>query len=311
MKTSIRIGTRGSALALYQAELVKTRIENDFPLIQIEIVKIKTSGDMVRRHTTAVNLKSMFTHEIEDALVKGEIDLAVHSAKDMAAELPHGTKIGAALEREDPRDCLISKDKKLISELPLGARIGTSSIRRKMQLLRWNQELIIEEVHGNVDTRIHKMEEGFYDAIVLAYAGIKRLGLANHVAEIFPQQTFYPAPGQGVIAVQSRAGDSNIDEILHPLNHVPTAKRLACERAFLSRLEGGCQLPCGITTELDGHHLKTVGILFATEGLEWAEAKFEGDAAYPEDTGIRLAEAVLQSGGQEILNKIRRSNIKD
>ncbi len=309
MKSLFRIGTRGSQLALYQAELVKTFVENDFPLVSIEIVKIKTSGDMIRRGGTApFDTKRIYTREIEEALLAGEVDVAVHSAKDMSAVLPEGLKIGAVLEREDARDCLISRDKKIISELPLGARIGTSSLRRKMQLLRWNQELVIEEIHGNVDSRIRKLEEGQYDALVLAYAGVKRLGLVNYVAEIFPEETFYPAPGQGIIAVQSRTGDSETDEILEPFHHPNSTRQLECERAFLKRLEGGCQLPCGITTQITGHFLKASGALFSLEHGEWVENTFLGKADHPAETGEKLADLILENGGREILEKIRHPN---
>lgn len=309
MKSLVRIGTRGSQLALYQAELVKTLIEKDFPLIPVEIVKIKTSGDMIRRGGPApFDTKRIYTREIEEALLSGDVDVAVHSAKDMSAHLPQGLTIGAVLEREDARDCLISKDKKRVSELPLGARIGTSSLRRKMQLLRWNPELVIEDVHGNVDSRIRKIEEGQYDALVLACAGVNRLGLSNYVAEIFPEETFYPAPGQGIIAVQSRREDSEMAEILEPIHHRPSASRLECERAFLKRLEGGCQLPCGITTQIQGDQLKSAGGLFALETIEWVEAHFSGPLEHPADAGEKLAEKILQNGGREILEKIRKGH---
>lgn len=308
MKSHLRIGTRGSSLALYQAELVKAKILDDFPMITVEIVKIKTGGDMIRRGgTSPFETKRIYTREIEEALLKGEVDIAVHSAKDMAAVLPERLKIGAALEREDPRDCLVTKDKKKLSELPLGARIGTSSLRRKMQLLRANPELTIQEIHGNVDSRLRKVKEGDYDAACLAYAGVKRLGLANFVTEIFSEEHFLPAPGQGTIVAQSREGDQEIDEILEPLNHRHTYERLECERAFLKRLEGGCQLPCGIATVVMGGRIKASGILFATEGHEWVESTIEGDTGQARVLGEALAQQILTSGGREILEKIRRS----
>ncbi len=309
MKSLFRIGTRGSQLALYQAELVKTFVEKDFPLVTVKIIKIKTSGDMIRRGGSApFDTKRVYTREIEEALLAGEVDAAVHSAKDMSVVLPEGLKIGAVLEREDARDCLISKDKKILSELPLGARIGTSALRRKMQLLRWNPELVVEEIHGNVDSRIRKIEEGQYDALVLAYAGVKRLGLVNYVAEIFPEETFYPAPGQGIIAVQSRIGDSETDEILEPIHHMPSTRQLECERAFLKQLEGGCQLPCGISTRIEGSRLKASGGLFALEARDWAEDRFEGSVDHPAEVGQELANKILQNGGREILEKIRNPN---
>ena len=311
MKSLVRIGTRGSQLALYQADLVKNLIAQDFPLITVEVVKIKTSGDMVRHGgLESPDTKRMYTREIEDALLAGEIDLAVHSAKDMAAVLPEGLKIGAALEREDARDCLVSNDHKKLSELSLGSRIGTSSLRRKMQLLRWNPELVIEEIHGNVDTRIRKLSEGAVDALVLAHAGLMRLGLANHVTEIFEEKQFYPAPGQGVIAVESRLSDPETEEVLHPLHHAATGLRLDCERAFLKRLEGGCQLPCGITTKINGENLSASGVLFSTEGNTWVEGRLDGKAEHSEVLGTNLADWILEHGGAEILEKIHHERKK-
>jgi hydroxymethylbilane synthase len=309
MKTVIRIGTRGSPLAFYQAELVKARIHEDFPLVVVELVKIKTSGDMIRRGAMrSFETKRIFTREIEETLLTGDIDLAVHSAKDMAVPLPEGLHVGAVLEREDARDCLVAKDGKKISELPLGARIGTSSLRRKMQLFRLHPELIIEEVHGNVESRIRKVEEGHYDAVVLAYAGMKRLGLVNHVSEIFSEDLFYPAPGQGIIAIESRVGDSGMEDILKPVNHSVTEKRLECERAFLNQLEGGCQLPCGISTAVEGAAMKAKGAIFDTESRDWAEAEQEGPSGEPALLGKRLADVILEKGGRTILERIRGGN---
>lgn len=308
MKTSIKIGTRGSHLALYQAAVVKVRLECEFPLLGVEIVKIKTSGDMVRRGLSdPMETKRIFTKEIEEALLATGVDIAVHSAKDLSIHMPEGLKIGAVLEREDPRDCLVSKDHVKIAELPLGARIGTSSLRRKMQLLRRSPELIIEELHGNVDSRIRRIEEGEYDAIVLAYAGLKRLGLVNYVTEIFPEDSFYPAPGQGAIVIQSKVGDSETDEVLEPIHHKPSALRLECERAFLRKLEGGCQLPCGISTSLQDGVLYTKGALFALESHEFVAQSLDGPGDHPGDVGETLAALILSHGGQEILDKIRRN----
>ncbi len=311
MKQTLRLGTRGSQLALYQAELTKTLILREFPLVNIEIVIIKTSGDMIRKGgVTPFETKRVFTKEIEEALLKNEIDLAVHSAKDMSVDLLDGLVLVAALEREDPRDCLISADKKKLSELPLGARIGTSSVRRRVQLLRWRDDLILEDVRGNVDTRLRKLEEGLYDAIVLAYAGVKRLGLANHVTEIFSGESFYPSPGQGVIALEARAGDSETLEIAKVLNHALTWTRLQAERAFLKRLEGGCQLPCGLLTWLQKDQIHFCGGLFAIETREWAEDAWDAPAAHPAEAGRQFAERILASGGDKILSTIRETHGK-
>lgn len=312
MKSLVRIGTRGSTLAMYQAEVVKIKIANDFPLVQAEIVKIKTGGDMIRRGgMSPLVTKRIYTREIEDSLLKGEVDIAVHSAKDLATELPGGLIIGAVLEREDPRDCLIASEKKTLAQMPHGARIGTSSLRRKMQLIRLNSGISVEELHGNVETRLKKVDEGHYDAIVLAHAGLKRLGLSQHASEIFSEDIFYPAPGQGIIAAQCREGDPDVMEFLKPLHHEASGRRLECERAYLHRLEGGCQLPCGITTFIQGNQLSAAGGLFGVEPGEWVEDKKEGPAEYPRELGIALAEIILAKGGREILESIRRKLFKE
>lgn len=309
MKSEFLIGTRGSKLAFYQAELVKAKLVRNFPLLQVTLVRIKTSGDMIRRSAASpFSTKRVYTKEIEDALLRKEIDFGVHSAKDLAVEIPDGLEIGAVLEREDPRDCLISQEGKKLSELPLGARVGTSSIRRKLQLLRLHPELIVEEIRGNVDTRIRKLEEGVVDVLVLAYAGIKRLGLVNSVTEVFSDEKFYPAPGQGAIIVETRSRDSEARELLKPLNHSESAFRVACERAFLKRLEGGCQLPCGVSTRFEGEAKKFVarGILFSLDGSQWAEARLETIPEKAESIGVSLAEEVLAQGGDKIIRQMRQ-----
>lgn len=306
MKSKFLIGTRGSKLAFYQAELVRAKLEQNFPLIRFNIVKIKTSGDMIRRASLQPFLtKRVYTQEIEEALRQREIDLAVHSGKDLAVELPPSLKIGAVLEREDPRDCLISREGKKLSELALGARVGTSSIRRKLQMLRFYPELSVEDIRGNVDTRIKKLEDGAVDALILAYAGVRRLGLTAQVSEIFPEKKFYPAPCQGAIVVESRSGDEDTEELLHPLNHSQSAFEVACERAFLKRLEGGCQLPCGISTKKEGEKIEASGILFSLEGGQWVEGKVESAPQNPEEIGMRLAGEILSHGGSEILQRMR------
>lgn len=309
MKSEFRIGTRGSKLALYQAELVKAKLEQNFHLFRFILVHIKTSGDMIRRSTPSpFSTKRVYTQEIEEALERKEIDLAVHSAKDLAVELPAGLEMGAVLEREDPRDCLISREGKKLSELPLGARVGTSAIRRRLQLLRLHANLVVEEIRGNVDTRMRKLEEGTVDALVLAYAGLKRLGLTGSVTEVFPDEKFYPAPCQGAIVVENRSDDPDVRELLHPLNHSGSVSRVACERAFLKKLQGGCQLPCGITTHIEAQakKLTAAGILFSLDGSQCVQSKVEGALEGPQAVGIRLAEDILSQGGNQILQRMRR-----
>ncbi len=309
MKNGFRIGTRGSPLALWQAESVKTAVLRFFPELSPEIVTIKTGGDVPdRAKGEALETKRIFTREIEEALLAGEVDAAVHSAKDLAACLPEGLEIAAVTEREDPRDCLVSAGGQPLAALPRGAVIGTGSFRRKMQLLRRNAELRIEEMHGNVQTRLRKMREGRCAAVVLALAGIRRLGLEAQVSEIFGEDVFYPAPGQGIVAVQARAGDARTREILGKIEHAETRVRYECERAFLIRLEGGCQVPCGITTNLCGQRLSAAGGVFALDEIRWAEDKTEGDAAQAAAIGEALAEKILAAGGKSILEKIRKAN---
>lgn len=307
IRPHIRIGTRRSQLALYQAELVRAKILGNFPSFEVELVKITTRGDMTRRaNPNPLETKRMYTQEIEDALLRGDVEIAVHSAKDLAVSLPEGLKLGAVLEREDPRDCLMAKDKKKLADFSRGKRIGTSSLRRQRQLLRWNPEVAVEPIRGNVDTRVRKLEEGIFDGIVLAHAGLKRLGLVQYVTEIFEEDRFYPAPGQGAVVVESRLAGGDLDEILGSIHHEESAVRLECERAFLRKLEGGCQLPCGVATRLEEGTLKAFGALFAVEGREWAEARVEGSPDRPAEVGAQLAESVLEAGGRRILEAIRR-----
>lgn len=306
MTPGLRIGTRGSQLALYQAELVRSLLIKASASLQVEIVKIKTSGDLGKRGApNSMETKRIYTREIEEALLAGDVDVAVHSAKDLAAEMPAGLKIGAVLEREDPRDCLVTKDGKKLADFKASARIGTSSLRRKMQILKMRPDLKVDEVHGNVDTRVKKAGTGEFDGLVLAAAGLKRLDLLGHASEIFEEDRFYPAPGQGAIVVQSRETDARVDGYAAPLNHQATAVRLECERAFLKRLDGGCQLPCGITTKLHGDRLFAAGALFALTSGGEVKAELEGAASSAGETGRKLAEMILAAGGDKILEQIR------
>lgn len=313
MKSDFLIGTRGSKLALYQAELVRAKLAENFPLFRFTLVRIKTSGDMIRRSTLdPFSTKRVYTREIEEALEKKEIDLAVHSLKDLGVELPEGLALGAVLERDDPRDCLISREGKKLSELPSAARVATSAIRRRLQLLRIRPDIVVEEIRGNVDTRIKKLEEGTVCALMLAYAGVKRLGLTGWVSEIFDEEKFYPAPCQGAIAVENRLDDSEVQELLKPLNHPESAFRVSCERAFLRRLEGGCQLPCGVSTRLEREEKRFVaaGILFSLDGSRYAEARVAAPYQDPGKIGNQLAEEILARGGEGIVGEMRRNSKK-
>lgn len=301
----IRIGTRGSKLALYQAELAQAYLRKNAGLAEIEIVVIKTSGDMIRqKNPVPLETKRVFTKEIEDALLAREIDLAVHSAKDLAAKMPDGLMIGAVLEREDPRDCFIHPQRKKLTELSDGAVIGTSALRRQTQLLRLYPNLKVDNIRGNIDTRIKKAVQGECDGILLAYAGVKRLGLQEHIGEVLDEKNFYPAPGQGVIAVQCREKDKPLLDLLHAIHHSDSGRRLQTERIFLTELEGGCQLPCGIWTKINGPRMEAAGILLSPYQSQWVEADFVGRADCPDEVGRQLARRILESGGKMILDEI-------
>ena len=302
----LRIGTRGSKLALYQAELVQAHLRKNFVQAEIEICIVKTSGDMIRqKNPVPLETKRMFTKEIEDVLLAKEVDLAVHSAKDLAAKMPEGLTIGAVLEREDPRDCLIHRDGKKLADLKDGTVVGTSALRRQTQLLRFYPGLKVNNIRGNVDTRIRKVLDGEYEAILLAFAGVKRLGLQAHVSEILDEKIFYPAPGQGVIVVQCREKDQPILDLLGSIQHEETRKQLAAEKVFLLELEGGCQLPCGIRTRINGPRMEASGVLLSPYQSQWAEADFVGFSEHPEEVGRQLAKRIIETGGNVILKEIR------
>ena len=305
MRSSIKIGTRGSKLALYQAEVVRSKLKASFPLLEFEFVKIHTKGDMIRRGAISSIGPGIFTREIEEALLANEIDIAVHSAKDLATELPGGLEIGAVLTREDPRDCLVARQGNTLEELKRGAKIGTSSLRRKAQLKKMRPDLEICELRGNVDTRLKKVEEGNYDGIVIAYAGLKRLGLSNVVTQIFEEDRFLPQAGQGALAVETRKGDSEIREFVKSLNHEPTFVRVLAERSFLGRLEGGCQVPAGVCSKIESNVLTLKGAIFSLEGDRNVTDAVSGSVSEGEKIGVNLAQKLLDAGGSEILKAVR------
>lgn len=305
MKSLIKIGTRGSKLAFYQAEVVRCKLKELLPLLEFEFVKIRTKGDMIRRQAIGTIGPGIFTREIEEALLENRIDLAVHSAKDLATELPQGLEIGAVLNREDPRDCLVAREGRTLEQLKQGARIGTSSLRRRAQLKKLRPDLEICEMRGNVDTRLKKIEEGQFDGLVIAHAGLKRLGLANFVTEVFEEDMFLPQAGQGAIAVEIRSGDLEIEELTKPLNHAPTFARVLAERSFLHRLEGGCQIPVGVSSKVEGDRLTLKGAIFSLGGDQTVSDVMSGPVSDAAKAGTMLAEKLLQSGGDEILKAIR------
>ncbi len=275
----IRIGTRGSALALAQAREVVQRLTDAHQLAEsrFEIVVIKTSGDRIQdRPLSEAGGKGLFTKEIEDALLSGAIDLAVHSMKDMATVLPSGLGIAACLPREDPRDAFISPRWGGLAELPPGAVVGTSSLRRQAQVLRKRPDLKVIPFRGNVDTRLRKLDEGTAEATFLACAGLKRLGRSDRITAPVPIEIMLPAIAQGAIGVETRADDEAANKLVAPLNHQPTALCIAAERAFLARLDGSCRTPIAGLATLQNARLTLRGQILTPDGAQSHETTYEG-----------------------------------
>jgi len=301
----LRIGTRGSSLALWQAEWVKSQLLGGQQELIVELVVIKTTGDKILDVPLAmVGGKGLFVKEIEEALLDGRADLAVHSVKDMPAELPEGLHLAAMPPREDPRDALISKNGAGLDKLPHGARVGTSSLRRAAQLLHLRPDLRIETLRGNVDTRVRKLETEGLDAIVLAAAGLKRMELSQVISEYLEPERILPAVGQGALGIETRIGDFSTNEIVASLIHQQTVTTVRAERAFLKRLEGGCQVPIGGYATMEGETLILTGMVADLQGVRLIRKEMRGDARQPEVVGESLAEVVLESGGREILAEI-------
>lgn len=301
-QTQLRIGTRGSALALWQAEWVKAQLLAAHEELAVELLVIKTTGDKILDVPLAkVGGKGLFVKEIEEALLDGKADLAVHSVKDMPAELPDGLHLAVMPPREDPRDALISRNGAGLEALPHGARVGTSSLRRAAQLLHLRPDLRIETLRGNVDTRLRKLESEGFDAIVLAAAGLKRMELSHVVSEYLEPERMLPAVGQGALGIETRTGDAFTNEMVASLAHPETMTIVRAERAFLKRLEGGCQVPIGAHATMEGETLILTGMVADLEGVRLIRKELRGDAQQPEVVGERLAEVILESGGAEIL----------
>ncbi len=263
----LRIGTRGSPMALYQAGLVRDRLCTAHPGLAAELVVIRTTGDRVQTRLLAeIGGKGLFTKEIEEALFDRRIDLAVHSLKDMETVLPAGLEIGAVLARDDPRDALISRSGGGLADLPRGARIGTASLRRRAQLLRWRGDLDVLPIRGNVDTRLGKLAAGEFDALVLALCGLERLGKAEVASEILAPELMLPAVGQGALAIECRAGDPGLQQLLAPLDDPASAACVAAERAMLAALDGSCRTPIAGLATITGDRLSLDALLLAPDG---------------------------------------------
>ncbi len=325
-KDKLVIATRGSKLALWQAGWVKAALEKIEPQLKVELNRIRTTGDRILDVPLAqVGGKGLFVKEIEEAMLRGEADLAVHSMKDVPTGLPGGLHLSAICKREDPRDAVITAAGKkpetrnpksgIIHGLPHGARTGTSSLRRICQLLNRRPDLKITQLRGNVDTRIRRLDEGEFDAIILAAAGVKRLGRANRITGILPAETCLPAIGQGAIGIECRMDDEFTNRLLKGLNHEETSICVRAERAFLEKLEGGCQVPIAAYARLErGTGGPESGILFieglvgSLDGKTLIKNSCRGRAGEAESVGTALAEKLLSAGAREILDEVYGQN---
>jgi hydroxymethylbilane synthase len=299
----LRIATRESPLALWQARHVLTLLQNAHPGLAVELVPMTTAGDqLLDRSLATVGGKGLFVKELEAALLEGRADLAVHSMKDVPAQLPPGLCLSAFLEGEDPRDALVSNRYASLAELPAGAVVGSSSLRRQAQLRLLRPDLRVQELRGNVGTRLRKLDEGHYDAILLAHAGLLRLGLEGRIRQSFAVEVFVPAIAQGVIGIECRGGDAATRQRLAPLHHAPSATRLAAERALNARLGGACTVPVAGHAVLLGDRLRLDALVAAPDGSRVVRAAREGPAAQAAQIGSGLAMQLLDSGAREILS---------
>jgi hydroxymethylbilane synthase len=303
--TIFRIGTRGSKLALTQSGWVKDRIESAHPEVKVELIHIRTTGDkMVDAPLSKIGGKGLFVKEIETALLDGEVDLAVHSMKDVPAELPPGLEAVIYPEREDARDALVSTEFSSLRDLPEGAAIGTGSLRRSTQLLFMRPDLKIVPIRGNVDTRIQKTESGQLHAVILAAAGLNRLGFSGKIGSILSTEELLPAIGQGALCLETRKGDYTVSDLLRFMHHEETELTVRAERAFLKMLGGGCQVPIAGHARLEGERIILEGIVAELDGSKIMRERMVGSRENPEGIGAALAQKLLSEGADKILARI-------
>lgn len=301
MRHRITIGTRGSKLALWQAEHVRGLLVNAFADLCIDFSIIKTTGDQLQSNPLSNISKGLFTKEIEIALLDQKIDLAVHSVKDLPTDLPKGLKICCIPAREDPRDALISKSGLGLNNLPTGAKIGTSSLRRKSQLFYLRSDLDVTALRGNIDTRMRKLKETDLDAIVLAAAGVKRLFGADLVTQFFEVDEIVPAVGQGALGIEIRENDDQTNTLLKEIRCQRSEVEVGVERVVLRELGGGCQVPIGVNAKLESNKLSVVGLVSSPDGRKRILKKTVSDSADSTEVGLLLAEKLIQDGANEIL----------
>ena len=305
----LRIGTRASQLALWQANWVKSELEKRYPGMAVGLVKIKTTGDKILDVPLAqVGGKGLFVKEIEEAMLRGEIDIAVHSMKDVPTEFPEGLGLVCITEREDPRDAVISRGV-AFADLPPGAKIGTSALRRQAQLLKVRPDLKMIVIRGNVETRIRKLTDENLDAVILAAAGLKRLGFTDAVTEYLPVELSLPAIGQGALGLECRLDDAAVRETIDFFNHPDTAHAVRAERALLWRCEGGCQVPIAAHGQVSGDTLTLTGFIASVDGTRSVKESITGPVTDCEKLGITLAEKLLADGGHEILAEVYQREV--
>jgi hydroxymethylbilane synthase len=303
----LRIGSRGSILARWQAEFVRKHL---FRLtgVEAEIIIIKTSGDkMQQAPLTQIGGKGIFIKELEEALLEETVDLAVHSVKDIPTETPSRLHFPAVCRRDDVRDCLVSHTGTLLANLKQGARVGTSSLRRQAQLRHYRSDLDLRELRGNVDTRLRKVESGEYDAIVLSKAGLDRLGWSQKITEPLSTEISLPAVGQGAIAIQSRVSDRDADEILSKLDDVETRTAIIAERALLSALQGGCQVPLGAWARMERAELVMEAVVCSVDGTQYVREKATAPPDQAAQLGEHLARVLAEGGARSILEEVQRA----
>ncbi len=309
---TIRIGSRKSQLALVQTHWVQAELSRAFPDITFEVRTMESKGDKILDVALSkIGDKGLFTQELEDDMLSGDTDFAVHSLKDLPTNLPEGLMLGCITEREDPADALVVHEKhkdKQLDTLPEGAVIGTSSLRRLAQLRHFFPHFQFKDIRGNVNTRLHKLDDGEYDAIVLAAAGLNRLEMSDRIHQLLPAEISLHAVGQGALGIECRQGDEDILAILKVLEHLPTAQRCYAERAFLRELEGGCQVPIGVNTTIEGDMLTLRGIVASVDGQQLIEDTVTGNSTEAENLGIELAARLKDQGAQAILDEINAQN---
>ncbi|MCG7546027.1 hydroxymethylbilane synthase [Pseudoalteromonas sp. MM17-2] len=301
----VRIATRKSALALWQAEFVKAQLERYHRGITVELVTMTTKGDIILDTPLAkVGGKGLFVKELEQAMLDGRADIAVHSMKDVPVEFPEGLELHTICEREDPRDAFVSNTFDNIDSLPAGAVVGTSSLRRQCQLKEQRPDLEVRDLRGNVNTRLAKLDDGQYDAIILAAAGLIRLHMPERIRSYISAEQSLPANGQGAVGIECRSDDTAIKALLAPLEHRETRIRVDAERAMNRRLQGGCQVPIGAYAELNEDHVYLRGLVGSVDGQQILRAEITGPASEAEQLGISLADDLLAQGAGSILAEV-------